>query len=136
MSIEDQLKKIRKKRNQERAEMEARHRKMDIESERNLKNVRAYCRPSSLKEYNAWLGPFIDAGGEVTSESDGFEGDRFYTVNKEGFSLGRLCGVDAVKIIIPEGMEIVILDLGHCTIYDMDSFKLSGYGVRYYGGLD
>lgn len=91
-------------------------------------------RPS---EYVAWLRGHLEQGGDVSHVYDyPFARAGFYVAldNIKDLPPG-LCGSLSLQIIVPRGLTVEYEDLGHCTLYFMDGFRLVGHWVPIYSDI-
>lgn len=94
-------------------------------------------RPARTEEYVVWLRGHLEHGGNVTHVYD-------YPFRRSEFRMALdnvtlppgLCGAMSLQIIVPRGLTVEYTDLGHCTLYVMDGFRLVGNWVPAYSDID
>jgi hypothetical protein len=88
---------------------------------------KGYFRPARPDEYEAWLRGYIESGGKITHAYQYPMPNNFHVANLD-FELPSLCGASAIELIVPCGVTISGIDIGHCNLYKMDGFKYRGFG--------
>lgn len=83
-------------------------------------------RPATLDEYLTWLRAWLDAGHQPTHAYD-YPWSRWtWLTATRDFRLGDECGVDAVNILVPPGVQHVGGGLGHNQLYFADGPEQRG----------
>jgi len=74
-------------------------------------------RSATVAEYRDWLRTYLRNGGTPTNYLDQPMrlNDVFMAV--KDFHLSGAYGTDSIEAIVPEGVEYIVGDLGHCTLY-------------------
>jgi hypothetical protein len=83
-------------------------------------------RPATLDEYLTWLRAWLDAGNQPTHAYDYPWSRRTWLTATRDFRLGGECGVYAVNILVPPGIQRVGGELGHNELYFMDGPEQRG----------
>lgn len=105
--------------------------------ERVERDVMPRLRSARVSEYVTWLRGYLEHGGNITHVYD-------YPFTRPGFHMAldnikdlppRLCGAMSLHIIVPRGLTIEYEDIGHCSFYFMDGFRLDGSWVPVYSDI-
>jgi len=94
-------------------------------------------RPARLHDYLLWLKGYIDGGGQITHvynypfDQFSFLGKGEWFVARADIKPARLCGANAVSIIVPSGINAEHGDWGHCNLYFMDGYRHNGFVPLY-----
>lgn len=88
-------------------------------------------RPAKISEYTAWLSRYVADGGTITHAYDYPWSRSGMLIAVAGFRLRGECGARSAQIICPAGIGWSG-PMGHCTVYEMDGFRLRGGFVPVY----
>jgi hypothetical protein len=92
-------------------------------------------RRATENDYIAWLVGYIRNGGRPTHYYDyKMPLDNFY-VAQEDFIMIPLYGSLSINVIVPENVNFLGGELGHCNIYLMKDFKTLGGWIPVYRGF-
>jgi len=97
-----------------------------------------HLREATAQDYKDWLAGYLRNGGRPTHFSDSPVSCRndFYVATSD-FHLVPLYGAAAIKIIVPAGIRVRLLDAsesfggyGHNELYYVDGFRPHSHSVR------
>lgn len=91
--------------------------------------------PAQSRDYSLWLKGFMEAGG-IPTHCYNYNMPEYFCVATGDFVLQPLYGSDAIKVIIPVGVEVRGEDIGHCNLFFMDGYKHKGRWVPLYNDFE
>lgn len=83
--------------------------------------------PAGRRDYLAWLKGYVNAGNSPTHYYEyPFERWNNFYIAKKDIHLVRLCGASAINIIVPNGINVLGGDRGHCNVFYYDGYEYRG----------
>ena len=79
--------------------------------------------PALFDDYLRWAKAYVQKGGKFTHFTDHpwDNTDGRFTVALQNFTLSGGYGANRIDVIIPDGVEFMGGDIGHCALYDMNT---------------
>lgn len=79
--------------------------------------------PALFDDYLRWAKAYVRKGGKFTyfTNRPWDNTDGRFTVALQNFALSGGYGANRIDVIIPDGVEFMGGDIGHCGLYDMNT---------------
>jgi hypothetical protein len=121
---------LRKASDDERKREDAEWRRHSQETEAMYKRVVAQLRPASLQEYEKWMSGYIRVWGDcrLAPVDCPFSSlaDEFFVASGRILKMEPLHGAKSINIIVPENVDVVGTDIGHCNLFFMRQYRFRG----------
>ena len=138
-SLMSQIEKFKEARNKSKIKQEIEYEEIRKEYERKKSLFNqfrtSHLRPAGKRDYKKWLKGWL-VEHEITYYYDyAFPRDEFYVATSDFILNEAFYGSLSFQIIVPKGIKYTVEALGHCNIYDLNTFDCIGGWIPAYSDL-